>query len=128
MEPCPRPRFDVERGAFAAWGRPSSKMKVHNDPTVMLRGGISRIVFECVSAVYRARQRPNAVAREATVSSTPDFRVVRVAGPFEDPWSIAFLPEGGMLVTERPGRLQHVHADGTAPSRIGARLRSLPAV
>jgi aldose sugar dehydrogenase len=56
---------------------------------------------------------------EATVSSTPDFRVVRVAGPFEDPWSIVFLPEGGMLVTERPGRLQHVHADGTEPSRIG---------
>ena len=56
---------------------------------------------------------------EATASSTPDFRVVRVAGPFEDPWSIAFLSEGGMLVTERPGRLQHVHADGTAPSRIG---------
>jgi len=24
-----------------------------------------------------------------------------------------------MLVTERPGRLQHVHADGTAPSHIG---------
>jgi glucose/arabinose dehydrogenase len=56
---------------------------------------------------------------DTTESSAPDFRVVRVAGPFEEPWSIAFLPEGGMLVTERPGRLQHVPADGKSPSRVG---------
>ena len=49
---------------------------------------------------------------ETTISSTPDFRVVRVAGPFVEPWSIAFLPEGGTLVTERPGRLQHIRAEG----------------
>jgi aldose sugar dehydrogenase len=55
---------------------------------------------------------------EATISKTPDFRVIRVAGPFEDPWSIAFLPGGGMLVTERPGRLQHVRADGKSLLRI----------
>jgi aldose sugar dehydrogenase len=55
---------------------------------------------------------------ETTESSSPDFRVVRVAGPFEDPWSIAFLPEGGMLVTERPGRLQHIPADGNSPTRV----------
>ena len=56
---------------------------------------------------------------EATESSNPDFRVVHVAGPFEDPWSIAFLPEGGMIVTERPGRLQHVRANGKSPYPIG---------
>jgi glucose/arabinose dehydrogenase len=28
------------------------------------------------------------------------------------PWSIAFLPDGNMLVTERPGRLRLVHGDG----------------
>jgi glucose/arabinose dehydrogenase len=31
-----------------------------------------------------------------------------VAGPFDVPWSIAFLPDGSYLITERPGRLQHV--------------------
>jgi glucose/arabinose dehydrogenase len=56
---------------------------------------------------------------ESTESSAPDFKVVRIAGPFEDPWSIAFLPDGGMLVTERPGRLLHVAAGGTSVSRIG---------
>ena len=40
------------------------------------------------------------------------FDVVTVAGPFENPWGLAFLPNGKMLVTERPGRLRVVSADG----------------
>jgi aldose sugar dehydrogenase len=55
---------------------------------------------------------------ESTESSVPDFRVVRVAGPLEDPWSIAFLPEGGMLVTERPGRLEHIAAGGKSMAPV----------
>jgi glucose/arabinose dehydrogenase len=37
-----------------------------------------------------------------------DFRVVPVAQGLVNPWSIAFLPNGDMLVTERPGRLRIV--------------------
>jgi len=39
---------------------------------------------------------------------------VRVAGPFEFPWSIAFLPNGSVLLTERPGRLQLIVAGSVA--------------
>jgi aldose sugar dehydrogenase len=42
-----------------------------------------------------------------------DIRVVVFTRGLERPWSIAFLPDGDMLVTERPGRLRLVHADGT---------------
>lgn len=35
-----------------------------------------------------------------------DFRLVTVAEGLVHPWSIAFLPNGDMLVSERPGRLR----------------------
>ncbi len=35
-----------------------------------------------------------------------DFTVTRVAGPFDHPWSIAFLPDGRLLVSERWGELK----------------------
>ncbi|MCZ6915489.1 MAG: PQQ-dependent sugar dehydrogenase [Gemmatimonadetes bacterium] len=45
-------------------------------------------------------------------SAYHDYRVVTVVEELERPWSIAFLPGGDMLVTERPGRLRIVR-DGT---------------
>ena len=34
------------------------------------------------------------------------FDIVTVVEGLQNPWSIAFLPDGRMLVTERPGRLR----------------------
>ena len=42
------------------------------------------------------------------------FQVVPVATGLEHPWAVAFLPGGDMLVTERPGRLLRLGADGGA--------------
>lgn len=42
-----------------------------------------------------------------------DYDVTTVAETLENPWAIAFLPDGRMLVTERAGRLRLVGADGT---------------
>ncbi len=36
----------------------------------------------------------------------------RIAGDLEHPWAIDFLPDGRMLVTERPGRLNIIDEDG----------------
>ncbi len=36
------------------------------------------------------------------------FQLVKVSGGLEHPWSLAFLPDGSMLVTERPGRLRRI--------------------
>jgi len=40
------------------------------------------------------------------------FRVTIVSEGLEHPWGLAFLPDGRMLVSERPGRLRLVGADG----------------
>ena len=39
-------------------------------------------------------------------SALHDYQLVTVADGLERPWSMAFLPDGDMLVTERPGRLR----------------------
>ena len=45
-------------------------------------------------------------------SEEHSFRVVILTQGLECPWGLAFLPDGRRLVTERPGRLRLVAADG----------------
>jgi glucose/arabinose dehydrogenase len=40
-------------------------------------------------------------------------RVVTLTEGLEYPWGLTFLPDGRMLVTEKPGRLRIIGADGT---------------
>jgi len=55
-----------------------------------------------------------------------DVRVEIVAGGLSHPWGLAFLPDGRMLVTERPGRLRVV-ADGELDPRPVAGLPEVTA-
>ncbi len=52
------------------------------------------------------------------------LKVETLAHGLENPWSLAFLPDGRMLVSERPGRLRLVTAEG----RLGAPLKGVPEV
>jgi len=45
-------------------------------------------------------------------SAKAKFRVETVAVGLENPWAIAFLPDGRTLITERPGRLRILDKEG----------------
>jgi len=65
-----------------------------------------------------------ATAQKRFPSSAGELAVETVAGGLEHPWGLAFLPDGRMLVTERPGRLRIVDAKG----ELSRPLSGIPSV
>ena len=51
-------------------------------------------------------------------SALHDYRVVTVADGLVQPWSIAFLPGGDVLITERPGRLRIMRKGQLLPQPV----------
>jgi glucose/arabinose dehydrogenase len=68
-----------------------------------LRGGLLSMLLLLVVGVAQA--------------ASP-VRVTVVASGLKTPWSLAFLPDGRMLVTERPGRMRIVSPQGTVSAPI----------
>jgi len=58
------------------------------------------------------------VAAQTHRADDHSFRVVQVVGGLEQPWSLAFLPDGRMLVTEKAGRLRIINQGKLDPQPI----------
>lgn len=91
--------------------------------------GIHRLLWYALLTLAACGSPPQSVRGEAPRSPTPPSRdgVVKVdtiARGLEHPWGLAFLPDGRMLVTERPGRLRIVGPQG----RLSDPLGGVPAV
>ena len=64
----------------------------------------------CLAAMLLGMSSAVAAVRVARFFIPP--AVLTIAEGLESPWGMAFLPSGRMLVTERPGRLRVLSADG----------------
>lgn len=105
-------------------------------PQFNLRFAIALLIWSggtLAQAPNPENQAPNAESQQPAFSGqtrAPEsaveqaFELVTIAGGLEFPWAVEFLPDGSFLVTERPGRLRVIAADGS----MSDPLQGLPAI
>ena len=84
-----------------------------------LRIGVAMLAAALAWSGSAFAVQTNAPAAEATKLS-----VKVIAGGLKNPWGLQFLPDGRMLVTERPGQMRIITADG----KISDPVKGLPNV
>jgi glucose/arabinose dehydrogenase len=87
---------------------------------------VHRSVFSALfAATLLLSQAACGAERERTLSTeSGPIRVDTVATGLDSPWSLAFLPDGRMLVTERGGQMRIITRDGV----VSAPLAGVPEV
>lgn len=64
-------------------------------------------------SLLSACQEPQ-LAPELPERSSSEFKVTEIHTGLSNPWSVAEMPDGGFLITEKSGKLLHVTAQGTS--------------
>ena len=80
--------------------------------------GFSLVVAAVAPAIAQtARERAVAIDRVA-IPPVDRFEVEQIGPPLAAPWSLAFLPNGDFLVSEKHGGLRIVRRDGSATAAL----------
>lgn len=80
---------------------------------------VATLAVACAPSDQAAQSDPSNESDASVMrSALHDYRVVTVAEGLVNPWSMAFLPNGDMLVTERPGRLRIVRDGALLPTPV----------
>ena len=86
---------------------------------------LAGLLLACATSQTSQAPSPTPAGQPASATSAVthrsafhDYRVVTVVEGLLNPWSMAFLPNGDMLVTERPGRLRIVRGGRLVPEPV----------
>ncbi len=71
-----------------------------------------RYLLACILSVFLISACQAEPSQDKLVNSNIQLKYETVASGLEHPWAVAILPNNEFLVTERPGRLVLVNADG----------------
>src|SRR6266478_3686727 len=90
-------------------------------PVVLVAATLTAAILSSTSLLIATGTRGE---NSSFASSAGQLEVQAVASGLVNPWSLAFLPDGRMLVTERPGRMRLVTPEG----QLSPPLKCLPEV
>src|SRR5687768_15756524 len=110
----------AEQGARGqGGGRGGGRGQQQGPPPGALPATDNRVPPPCATPPCQQRQSPlMSIPIESAVPQHRNLRAVIVAAGLVQPWSIAFLPDGSMLVTERPGRLRIIRNGNLDPNPV----------
>ncbi|MBQ86520.1 MAG: hypothetical protein CMQ16_08975 [Gammaproteobacteria bacterium] len=77
-----------------------------------------RYIYKQAIIAVAALSAVSVFAQDTYQSAHHDYKVVPVAEDLVQPWSMAWLPNGDMLITEKPGRLRMVRDGQLLPEAI----------
>jgi aldose sugar dehydrogenase len=90
-------------------------------PVVLVAATLTAAILSSTSLLIATGTRGE---NSSFASSAGQLEVQAVASGLVNPWSLAFLPDGRMLVTERPGRMRLVTPEG----QLSPPLKGVPEV
>ncbi len=102
-------------------------MRSHGSITPLVKAALPLVIAGCAEAPPAPEAAPPVAAApplersttERSIATTaPQFRQTTLLEGLEHPWSMAWLPDGAMLITERPGRLRIVRNGILDPTAI----------
>jgi glucose/arabinose dehydrogenase len=89
-----------------------------------IRGLVVFIREKEKAETYSKTKFPEPEPGKITKTQHHSYKIETVAEGLDIPWSLAFLPDGRMLVTERPGPVRIIERDG----KVGKPIEGLPEV
>ena len=115
--------FKITTNPAATRCTPVTRAAVETRPR---RRGVFHLLLGIVSvSIAGCSQAQGPVEPSGDVPTATGWRAETVVGGLVHPWGIAWLPDGGALITERPGRLRLLDAEGQL---VGEPITGVPSV